>query len=156
MRFNSDCSSNISDPNNNRSNTTINEKNTELLSSNNNPFSNGVDNRNNNTSLISEIFGDGLAKNYSALSLDDPSSFAKSLHLGQNLSLVNSSSSLQSVDTKVKSDSSINTSDEMKNLLDKNKHGKEIVGCFNRAVASLNSLPDSAIIKCAKNHNSFN
>ena len=156
MRFNSDCSSNISDPTNNRSNSTINEKNTDLLSSNNNPFSNGADNRNNNTSLISELLGDSLAKNSSSPSLEDPSSFAKSLQFDQNLSLVNSSSSLQSVDSKVKSDGSSNTSDEMKNLLEKNKHGKEIVKCFNRAVASLNSLPDSAIIKCAKNHNIFN
>lgn len=129
--------------------------NTDLLSSNNNPFSMGIDSKNNDTSLNSAINGDTLIKSDPALSLDNPSSFAKSLQLDQNLSLVNSSSSLQSVDSKVKSDISSNTNDQIKNLLDKNKHGKEIFECFNRAIASLNSLPDSAIIKCTKNHNSF-
>lgn len=152
MRFNSDCSNNISEPGNKSSNSTMN---TDLLSSNNNPFTMGIDSKNNDTSLNSAINGDTLVKSDPALSLDNPSSFAKSLQLDQNLSLVNSSSSLQSVDSKVKSDISSNTNDQIKNLLDKNKHGKEIFDCFNRAIASLNSLPDSAIIKCAKNHNSF-
>jgi hypothetical protein len=152
MHFNSDCSNNISELGNKSSNSTMN---TDLLSSNNNPFSIGIDSKNNDTSLNSAIDGDTLVKSDPALSLDNPSSFAKSLQLDQNLSLVNSSSSLQSVDSKVKSDISSNTNDQMKNLLDKNKHGKEISECFNRAIASLNSLPDSAIIKCAKNHNSF-
>ncbi|MGN6348014.1 MAG: hypothetical protein ACTHME_09975 [Candidatus Nitrosocosmicus sp.] len=145
MRFNSDCSNNISELGNKSSNSTMN---TDLLSI-------GIDSKNNGTSLNSAINGDTLVKSDPALSLDNPSSFAKSLQLDQNLSLVNSSSSLQSVDSKLKSDISSNTNDQIKNLLDKNKHGKEIFECFNRAIASLNSLPDSAIIKCAKNHNSF-
>ena len=38
-------------------------------------------------------------------------------------------------------------------FVDKNKHGKEIFECFNRAVISISSLLDSAIIKCAKDYN---
>lgn len=149
MRFNNDCSNNISDTINNNSNNTVNTKNID-------PFSFGIDNKNSNTSsAITEINDDGLIKNDSLLSLDNPSSFTKSLQLDQNLSLVNSSSSLQSISSKTKSDNSLNNIDELKNILDKNKHGKEIFECFSRAIAFLNSLPDSAIIKCTKSHNSF-
>jgi len=77
------------------------------------------------------------------------------LKLNQDLSLVNSSS-LQSIGDKAKSDNSLDDNNKLKNLLDKNRHDKEIFECFNRAIISISSLPDSAIIKCAKDYDSFN
>jgi hypothetical protein len=147
MRANSDCSDNLLDAkNNNSSNSNLSNSKDSLP----NEFEN-----NNNKTFTSPIINNDLKKDDDSLSLENPSSFTQSLKLTQDLSLVNSSS-LQSIGDKVKSDNSLDDNNKLKSLLDKNKHGKEIFECFDRAIISISSLPDSAIIKCAKDYNSFN
>ena len=148
MKINSDCSDNFLDiKNNNSSNSN--------LSNSNDSLSNEIENNNNKTFASSTVNNGSLKKDDYSLSLEHPSSFTPSLKLDQDLSLVNSSS-LQSIGDKAKSDNSLDDNNKLKNLLDKNRHGKEIFECFNRAIISISSLPDSAIIKCAKDYNSFN
>ena len=148
MRANSDCSDNLLDAKNNNSSNSN-------LSNSKDSLPNEIENNNNKTFTSSIINNGDLKKDDDSLSLENPSSFTQSLKLTQDLSLVNSSS-LQSIGDKVKSDNSLDDNNKLKSLLDKNKHGKEIFECFNRAVISISSLPDSAIIKCAKDYNSFN
>jgi hypothetical protein len=148
MHINSDCSDNLLDiKNNNSSNSNLTNSNDSL--------SNGIENNINKTFTSSVINNRDLKKDDYSLSLENPSSFTQSVKLNQDLPLVNSSS-LQSIGDKIKSDNSLDDNNKLKNLLDKNRHGKEIFECFNRAVISISSLPDSAIIKCAKDYDSFN
>jgi uncharacterized protein with von Willebrand factor type A (vWA) domain len=149
MRVNSDCSTNLLDEkNNNSSNSNLSNSNVTL--------SNEIENNNKNKTFTSSIINNGnLKEDDYSLSSENPSSFTQSLKLSQDLSLVNSSS-LQSIGDKVKNDNSLDDNNKLKNLLDKNKHGKEILECFNRAVIAISSLPDSAIIKCVKDYDSFN
>lgn len=126
------------------------------------PFTLESQNNNNNNSnsaipatSLDSVYS-SLPNSGSSLSLGNPSTIPKSQHQNQDLSLVNASSSLQSMHGKTKSGNSLDVNNELGNLLDKkNKHGKEIFACFNRSIISTNYLPDSAIIKCAKDHNSF-
>jgi hypothetical protein len=144
MRINSDCNDNLLDiKNNNISNSNVLDGNDSL--------SNEFGNNDNKTFASSTINNKDLKKG----DLDNPSSFTQSFNLIKDLSLVNSSS-LQSIGDKVKSDNSLDDNNKLKNILDKNRNGKEIFECFNRAVKSILSLPDLAIIKCVKNYNSFN
>ncbi len=144
MRINSNCNDNLLDiKNNNNSNSNVLDGNDSL--------SNEIGNIDNKTFASSAINNKDLKKG----DLENPSSFAQSFNHIKDLSLVNSSS-LQSIGDKVKSDNSLDDNNKLKNILDKNRHGKEIFDCFNRAVNSISSLPDSAIIKCAKDYNSFN
>lgn len=145
MGSNADCS------NNNNSKKLNFASNSVHSLSKNDPLNFGS--QNNNTSDFLAM-NNGLVKGGSSPSLDDPSMFIKSLQQDQGLSLSNTSS-LHPTDGKTKGGSSPYTNNVIGNLLDKNKHGKEIFACFNRAIVSTNYLSDSAIIKCAKDHNSF-
>ena len=109
--------------------------------------------QNNNTSNFLAM-NHGLSNIGTSPSFNNPSMFTKSLQQDQGLSLGNTSS--LHMDSKPKSSYSPDKNDETGNLLDKkNKHGNEIFACFNRAVVSTSYLPDSAIIKCAKDYSSF-
>jgi hypothetical protein len=144
MGSNTDCSNN-------------NSKKMNFTSNDIHPFSKNdplnFGSQNNNTSDFLAM-NHGLVRDGSPLSLDDPSTFTKSLQQDQGISLGNTSSLHHTVGN-IKGDSSPVTNNDVGNLLDKNKHGKEIFACFNRAIVSTSYLPDSAIIKCAKNHSSF-
>jgi hypothetical protein len=144
MGSNADCS-------NNNSKLNFASNNIHSSLSRNDPLNFGS--RNNNTSDFLAM-NNGLVKGGSSPSLDDPSMFTKSLQQDQALSLGNTSS-FYPTDGKTKGGSSPYTNNVIGNLLDKNKHGKEIFACFNRAIVSTNYLSDSAIIKCAKDHSSF-
>lgn len=101
----------------------------------------------------------GLTNVGNTPSLDDPSTYARSLTQSGGIPIDNTSHLHPSIDDKSKDSSSSTSSDkndEVGNLLNKkNKHGNEIFACFNRAIVSTDSLPDSAIIKCAKDYDSF-
>ncbi len=123
------------------------------------PFFNFQNNNNSNSviptssldSMYSSLLNSGLSS-----SPNNPLTFPKSQKQNHDLSLVNTSSSLQLIHGKSKSGNSLDVNNELGNLLDKkNKHGKEIFACFNRAIVATNYLSDLAIIKCAKDHNSF-
>jgi hypothetical protein len=146
MGSNTDCSNN-------------NSKKMNFTSNDIHPFSKtdpfNFGSQNNKTSDFLAM-NHGLVKGGSSLSLDDPSMFTKSLQQNQGLSFGNTSSlHPTTTDGKIKGGSSLVSNNDIGNLLDKNKHGKEIFACFNRAIASTNNLADSAIIKCAKDHSSF-
>jgi hypothetical protein len=146
MGSSSDCSNDNSNK--------INSTSKNNLSAAKDSLFNGSKNDNNNT-FDSPTVDSSDVKSGPSPSLDNPSTFTESLKQNQGLSLANTSS-LQSMPSKTKSDSTLDPNNELRNLLDKkNNHGKEIFDCFNRAIVPTNYLPDSAIIKCAKDHNSF-
>jgi hypothetical protein len=146
MGSSSDCSNDNSNK--------INSTSKNNLSAAKDSLFDGSQNDNNNT-FDSPTVDSSNVKSGPSPSLDNPSTFTESLKQNQGLSLANTSS-LQSMPSKTKSDNSLDPNNDLGNLLDKkNKHGKEIFDCFNRAIVSTNYLPDSAIIKCAKDHNSF-
>ncbi len=135
--------------------------NSDTINSTNNEFNsskNALLNFKSETGQASDFLAmnHGLTNVGPAPSLDDPSVYTKSAQIG-GIPIDNISNSHPLVDDKSKDSSTSSIkNDELGNLLNKkNKHGNEIFACFNRAIVSTSSLSDSAIIKCAKDYDSF-
>ena len=148
--FMGSSSENCSNINNSSDN--INSTNNELNSS-----KNALLNYKSETGQASDFLAmnHGLTNVGPTPSLDDPSVYTKSVQMG-GIPIDNVPNSHPLVDDKSKDSNSSIKNDELGNLLNKkNKHGNEIFACFNRAIVSTSSLSDSAIIKCAKDYDSF-